>query len=95
MSDLEKRSEDTLRSRAITVLKKRRDFRTHLLVYLLFNAGFVAVWALTNPHVFFWPVFPLVFWGIGVVMNGWDAYFGSEFSEDKIQRQMHRLQGGH
>ncbi|HEX7716062.1 MAG TPA: 2TM domain-containing protein [Marmoricola sp.] len=89
---VERKDDESLRGRAITVLKKRRDFRTHLLVYLLFNAGFVAVWALVNPDAFFWPVFPLVFWGIGVVMNGWDAYFGSEFSENDIQRQMHRLQ---
>jgi hypothetical protein len=95
MSDLDPRSEDTLRSRAITVLKKRRDFRTHLLVYLLVNSAFVGVWAITTPHPFFWPVFPLLFWGIGVVMNGWDAYVAADFSEDKIQRQMHRLQGGH
>ena len=95
MSDLEKRSEDTLRSQAITVLKKRRDFRTHLLIYLLVNSALVLIWAISNPHGFFWPVFFLVFWGIGVVMNGWDAYFTGEFSEDDIQRQMHRLQGGH
>ena len=92
MSDLDKRSEDTLRSQAITVLKKRREFRAHLLVYLLFNSGFVAIWVMIHPHPFFWPIFPMVFWGIGVVMHGWDAYFGSEPSEDAIQRQMHRLQ---
>ena len=92
MSDLEKATEDPLRDRAITILKKRRDFRAHLLIYVLFNAALVAVWAITTPDAFFWPVFPLVFWGIGVVMNGWDAYFGSEFSENDIQRQMHRLQ---
>jgi hypothetical protein len=95
MSELERPSEETLRGRAITILKKRRDFRTHLLIYVLFNAGLSAVWALATPDAFFWPIFPIVFWGIGVVMNGWDAYFASEFSEDKIQREMHRLQGGH
>ena len=91
MSDLQNGSEEALRSRAIAVLKKRRDFRAHLLV----NAALVVVWATATPDAFFWPVFPLAFWGIGVVMNAWDAYLAGDFSEDKIQRQMHRLQGGH
>lgn len=95
MSDVERMPEDTLRERAIKVLRKRRDFRAHLLIYLLFNSAFVAMWATINPHVFFWPIFPLVFWGIGVVMNGWDAYVNTDFSEDKIEHEMHRLQGGH
>lgn len=95
MSELERPPEDTLRDRAITVLKKRRDFHAHLLVYVLFNAGLVVVWATATPTAFFWPIFPLAFWGIGVVMNAWDVYVSGDFSEDRIQRQMHRLQGGH
>jgi hypothetical protein len=95
MSDLERTTEDPLRTRAIAILKKRRDFRAHLLIYVLVNAGLVVVWATATPDAFFWPVFPLVFWGIGVVMNAWDAYFANDFSEERIQRQMHRLQGGH
>lgn len=95
MSDLDEGPDRSLRNRAIAVLEKRRDFRTHLLVYLLVNASLVVIWAIASPHSFFWPVFFLVFWGIGVVMNAWDAYVVSELSEDKIQRQMHRLQGGH
>jgi hypothetical protein len=95
MSNVENGPEEALRSRAIEVLKKRRDFRAHLLIYLLVNAALVVVWATATPDAFFWPVFPLAFWGIGVVMNAWDAYLAGDFSEDKIQRQMHRLQGGH
>lgn len=92
MSDIERNTDGSLRSRAITVLKKRRDFHAHLLIYVLVNAALVTVWALASPDVFFWPVFPLVFWGIGVVMNAWDAYFSGDFSEEQIERQMHRLQ---
>jgi len=95
MSDLDKVTEDRLRSRAITILKKRRDFRAHLLIYVLVNSSLVAIWAMGDHDTFFWPIFPMVFWGIGVVMNAWDAYLATDFSEEEIQRQMHRLQGGH
>jgi hypothetical protein len=82
---------DDLRDRAVRQLKKRRDFHAHLLVYVLVNAALVAVWALTSSGGFFWPVFPMVFWGIGVVMNGWDVYRGEDFDEDAIRREMERL----
>ena len=84
-------TDDTLRSQAIAVLKKRRDFRTHLLVYVLVNGAIVAIWAMTGRDGFFWPMFPIVFWGIGVVMNAWDVYVARDFSDEQIARQMQRL----
>ena len=65
------------------------------MAYVLVNAFLVIVWWLTTPGGFFWPMFPIVFWGIGVVMNAWDVYVAEDFSEDKIQQQMHRLAGKH
>ena len=91
MSELERPSDDTLRDRAITILKKRRDFHAHLLVYVLFNAGLVVVWATATPTAFFWPVFPLAFWGIGVVMNAWDVYVSSDITEQDIDREISRM----
>ncbi|HEX9236925.1 MAG TPA: 2TM domain-containing protein [Actinomycetota bacterium] len=52
----------------------------------------MVIWALTDLHGFFWPVFPIVGWGIGVVMNAWDVFRGDEFDEDQIHREMERLQ---
>ena len=80
-----------LRERAVKRLKKRRDFYGHILVYLLVNAFLVVIWAVTTPGGFFWPVFPLVGWGIGVVMNAWDVYVAEEVSEDRILREMEHL----
>ena len=82
--------EQAPRDKAVRQLKKRRDFYGHLLVYTLVNAFFVAIWAGTDPHGFFWPVFPIVGWGIGVVMNAWDVYWRPEITEDDIQHEMER-----
>jgi hypothetical protein len=84
--------EQELREMAIRRLKKRRDFHGHLLVYLLVNASLVVIWAVTNPGGFFWPIIPMVAWGIGVVMNAWDVYFADEIGEDDIHREMERLE---
>ena len=63
MSDIERETENPLRLQAIAVLKKQRDFRSHLLVYLLMNAAFVTIWATTTPDIFFWPMLPLALLG--------------------------------
>jgi len=71
-------------------LKKRRDFRGHVLVYVLVNAFLVAIWAMTGPHGFFWPVFIIGGWGIGVVMNAWDVYWRPGITEEDIQHEIER-----
>lgn len=82
---------DALRERAIKRLKKRQDFHGHLLIYALVNSFFVVIWAVVNHHVFFWPVFPMVGWGIGVVMNAWDVYRDDELDEARIREEIERL----
>jgi hypothetical protein len=82
--------EQAPRDRAIEQLKKRRDFRGHLLVYVLVNAFLVAIWAITSDHGFFWPVFVIGAWGIGLVMNAWDVYWRREITEADIQQAMRR-----
>ncbi|MDQ1538149.1 MAG: hypothetical protein QOE58_2542 [Actinomycetota bacterium] len=82
---------EALRERAIRRLKKRHDFYGHLLIYTLVNAFIVIIWAITNNQGFFWPVFPMVGWGIAVVMNAWDVYQGDELDEDKIRAEIEHL----
>jgi hypothetical protein len=84
--------DQALRERAIKQLKKRRDFLGHLLIYSLVNAFLVLIWAMSDVHGFFWPVFLIVGWGIGVVMNAWDAFHDEEFDEQRIHREVERLQ---
>ena len=93
MSIHETTEDPVLRERAIKRLKKRRDFAGHLIVYALVNTFLVAIWAMTGSHGFFWPIFPIVGWGIGVIMNAWDVYRGDEFAEDRVRREMDRLKG--
>lgn len=84
--------ETVLRERAVKRLKKRRDFYGHLLMYTLVNSFFVVIWAVTDSGGFFWPIFPIVGWGIAVIMNAWDVYRVNDFSEEQIQHEMERLQ---
>ncbi len=91
MTDMTAREPD-MRERAIKRLKKRRDFHGHVLIYTLVNAFLVVIWAVTNPDGFFWPIFPIVGWGIGVIMNAWDVYFAEDFDEEDIEREIRHIQ---
>lgn len=86
-------NEDAVRARALKRLKKRRDFAGHVIIYVLVNAFLVVIWAVTSGGGFFWPIFPIVGWGIGVVMNGWDVWRGDEFSDEQIAREVQRITG--
>lgn len=94
MTSMETARDTELRERAIKRLKKRRDFRAHILVYTLVNAFLVVIWAVTTPGGFFWPIFPIVGWGIGVVMNAWDVYFADDFTEEDIEKEIEHLGHG-
>jgi CHASE2 domain-containing sensor protein len=83
-------NEAELRERAVRRLRKKSDFRTHLMIYLAFNAVLVVIWAMTW-HGFFWPIFPILGWGVGVVANAWDVYRRDEIDEDRVRREMDRL----
>jgi len=83
-------TDDALREAAVTRLRKKRDFGMHVLVYLLVNGFLVVIWAVTGAD-FFWPIFPIAGWAIGLAANAWDVYGRRPISESEIQREMERL----
>jgi uncharacterized ion transporter superfamily protein YfcC len=78
------------RELAIKRIKAKDDFKVHLVVYLVANAMLVVIWASTGAG-YFWPIFVLAFWGIGVVLNGYTVYRGNQVTEAQIEREMQRL----
>src|SRR5687767_9557895 len=92
MSTIGMEPADELRKAAIARLKKKGDFKIHLLIYVLVNSFLVVIWAMTDGGGFFWPIFPIAGWGIGVVANAWDAYAERPPTEAEIQREIRTLQ---
>jgi hypothetical protein len=85
-------TEEDLREQAIAQLKKKRDFRSHVFIYVAVNAVLVVIWAVVGGG-FFWPIFPILGWGIGVAANAWDVYGREPIGEDEIRREAERLRG--
>lgn len=81
---------EQLRQEAVDRLEKRAAFWPHLAAYLLITTLLVTVWFLIGDGGLFWPVFPMVGWGVGVFFHAWDT-FRRPLSEDRIQREMDRL----
>jgi hypothetical protein len=84
-----------LRQLAIGHLRKKREFIQHLAVYVVVNLVLNLIWLFTTPGGFYWPMFPLLIWGIGIVFHAMDV-FSPVFSpaspsEEKIQREIGRL----
>ena len=53
--------------------ERRRGFAVHVGVYVAINTVLVAAWALGGGG-FFWPVFLMTAWGVGVLVNGYMAF---------------------
>ena len=83
-------TDEELRRRAVKRLRARAGFWTHLLIYLTVNTFFVVIWAVTSGG-YFWPLFLIVLWGIGLIANAWDAFGPDLVSEDRIQREIEHL----
>ena len=88
--------EADLRAEALRRLKKKRDFRSHLMVYVLANTVLWTIWGVffVASDVWFpWPLFAMFGWGIGLVFHAWDAYGRKPFTEEDIRQEESHLRG--
>jgi hypothetical protein len=87
-------SEEDLRKQAIASLKKKQNFRTSLVAYVIVNAFLVGIWALSDAGTF-WPIWVIGGWGLGLAFQAYDAYGRrSTVSESDISEEMNRIRGG-
>ena len=78
------------REAAVKRLKAKQDFKTHVAAYLIVNTMLVVIWAVAGGGGYFWPIWPILGWGIGLVLDGWRVYFQRPITEDEIRREMER-----
>jgi hypothetical protein len=70
-------------------LKRRRDFFWHLVTYLVINGLLVFVWAI-GPRATFWPMWLMVFWGIGLAFHAYYAFGRQEVTEADVDAELRR-----
>jgi hypothetical protein len=63
-----------------------------VLVYVLANLSQVVVWWAYTPEQFFWPLWSILGWGVGLIFHIWAVYSPSSLDEDRIAQEMNRIQ---
>jgi hypothetical protein len=82
--------DEAARQRALQALRRKRSLKHQLRLYVIVNAILVLVW-LGSGRGSFWPIYPIAFWGISLLIQGWSAsHPDREFSEEEIAREMER-----
>lgn len=70
-------------------VQTKRDFVSHLVAYVVINAFLVGAWALTG-HGYFWPVWIIGGWGIGLVLHAWDVFWRRPVTESDVDKELGR-----
>ncbi len=80
--------------RAYEWAKKRvaeiRGFYIHLMVYVVVSIGLFAINMLTSPS-YLWFLWPLIGWGVFVVLNALVVFGGGLFGSAWEERKIHQL----
>jgi hypothetical protein len=88
-------TEEELRKKARKRAKAKTGFYIHLIVYIVVNILLVSIWYFTSDSSELpWFIFPLVGWGIALIIHGVVAFRGSslEDMEDRMtERELAKL----
>ncbi|MEW9528421.1 2TM domain-containing protein [Microbispora sp. NPDC049125] len=85
---------DPIRAHAIRRLHLKRGLWIHALIYVVANVIQVVVWFAYTSEQFFWPLWSILGWGLGLVFHIWAVYSGSSLDEARIEREVRRIHGG-
>lgn len=81
-----------MRQRALQRLEAKKEFRQHLAVYACVMALLVGIWIVTGGlGSYFWPIWPMMGWGVGVAIHGSTLALDKEPSEAQIAAEASRL----
>jgi hypothetical protein len=84
-----------LRRLAIRRADMRLAFRSHLFAYAIVNAGLVAIYVMTSFGHYFWPIWPMIGWGIGLGAHAATVYMDGENLRDRmIEEELEKLRRG-
>lgn len=74
------------------IVQKKRDFTVNAISYVAVNAMLVMIW-FTTGRGYFWPIWPMLGWGLGLAIHGVDLFRYSNGGgyQDQVEREYQRL----
>jgi uncharacterized membrane protein YecN with MAPEG domain len=82
-------SDDQRREAAIGRIQAKRAFQANLASYVGVNVLLVLIWAVSG-RGYFWPIWVIGFWGLGLAMHAWSVYGQRGITEADVQREMRK-----
>ena len=52
----------------------RTGFQAHAATYTIVNAMLIAIYVITNAGGYFWPIWPMLGWGVAMSFHAWATY---------------------
>jgi hypothetical protein len=82
-----------LRRLAIRRADMKLAFRSHLMSYVIVNAGLVVIYFMTSDlGDYFWPIWPMLGWGFGLAAHAFTVYMDGEGMRDRlIEQELEKL----
>ncbi|MEI6265972.1 MAG: 2TM domain-containing protein [Sphingobacteriia bacterium] len=72
------------------IAKERVAFKWSLASYIIVNSFLVGIWFLSSNHyTYFWPIWPMLGWGIGIAFHYARAYHGN--SINSVEKEYNKL----
>lgn len=90
---------DPVADPALQALARKRlaalhAWRRHVGVYAAVMGLLVAIWLLTDPFGYFWPVWPMLGWGLGLVLHRLSIDGDRPPSQEEVDAEARRLARG-
>ena len=80
---------DNLREQARKRVQAKRDLATHVVAYLVINVALIVIWAFTGQG-YFWPIWVIGGWGVGLVLNIWDVLWRRPITDADVNAELSR-----
>ena len=84
--------DDDSRIQAVRRLWAKRGFKIHLTAFAIASLAMLLIWATASGGDYFWPIWPIAGWGIGLAVHAWITFGQWSLSEAEIQQEMRRGQ---
>ncbi len=69
--------------------KARVAFKWSLASYIIVNSFLIGIWYFTSKNDYFWPIWPILGWGIGIAFHYARAYHSNQLSS--VENEYNRL----
>lgn len=77
------------RERARQRVERKRKLHGDFLAYIVINSFLIVAWAVTG-FGYFWPGWVLGGWGVLLVLDAWNTYYGRPVTDEDIEQELHR-----